>query len=159
MADAYVADTAPPIAEGLTLEAGFEARPVTGWTLHQIDLFGETGFPEGAIPIAPGRAWLIDAEPPELDAETGAVVELSDSRVRLALSGPLTVPVLARCLPIDLRPRAFPEGAGKTAPIHEVAVFIHRTGPESFELYLPAGYARSLWEWIVEAAHNAARVA
>lgn len=151
-----MAEAAPALEDGLSLPEGFAARLVAGWTLHQIDLFEGARFPKAALPIAPGRAWLIDGKPPRVAAARGAVLELSDSRVRLALSGPLVTAVLARCVPIDLRPAAFPVGEGRVAPIHEVAIFLHRTGVEAFDLYLPRSTAVSLWEWIVEAAHNAA---
>ncbi len=87
-----------------------------------------------------------------LDPERACFLDLSHARWVFAIEGPAGPDLLARLLPIDCDPEAFPvEGFAQTA-FHHVGVLLDRRGPESWELLVPVTWARSLWDYLGEAA-------
>jgi heterotetrameric sarcosine oxidase gamma subunit len=127
---------------GGELPAAFgEAVPIGGWL---------------AIRIAPRRFWLVADDTPDLhcsiDPGLGAVVSLSEGRMRLALSGSRTPDVLKACLAIDLdSPEAKPGRAWQTS-FHRVPVLLLRTAADACDLLIPRSFARSLTDWVADAA-------
>jgi len=107
--------------------------------------------------IHPLSWWLLDADGPSLDpaqwmtAELGTFLDLGHSRARVALSGPDSSTLLNRFLAIDLRPSVFPIGAVATGAFHHVSVLLHRR-EQDFHLYMPRGFAVSLFELLAETA-------
>ena len=108
---------------------------------------------------APGQHWLVTPEMTlatavagALPAHAGSCTVLSHSRVRVALSGAAAARVLAKGISVDLHPRAFGVGQFVQAGLHHSGVLLHRADEERYELYLPRTFARSLWEWLADAA-------
>lgn len=121
---------------------------------------GSSGDAEGAIlAIAPGR-WLVESRDPRLaerlagqiGPDLGAVTDLSHARIAIRVSGPKAAWVLAKGLPLDLNPGAFPPLKVAQSAIHEVGVIARRLSAESFDLYVYRGFALSFWDWLTEAA-------
>lgn len=77
-------------------------------------------------------------------AEAAALTDQSDAWAWLALEGGAAEDVLARLVPLDLRSRAFPEGACVRTMLKHLNVGLARTGPERFEIIAFRSMARTL---------------
>jgi sarcosine oxidase subunit gamma len=108
-------------------------------------------------------AWLLMAPPGEPGAlarsaketcgESGSVVDQTQGRAVLHLSGGKARDLLARICRVDLHPRAFHAGCVAATAVAELACLLYQRddGP-GFELVLPASYAG----WFAEAVRRAA---
>ena len=111
------------------------------------------------MPSGPGR-WLIDAELENLEeklrnainAKIGTVTGLTHARVVVSISGEKASWVLASGIAVDFDLAAFPVGDVRLAHHHEIGLTIHRTGEESFDLYVFTSFARAFWNWITRAS-------
>lgn len=113
--------------------------------------------------VGPARLWFVSDESSArlrefldtLDAQDAVATEIDHSRTVMRIRGPEARTVLNRGLPIDLENRAFPENVFAQSVIHHIPVLVHRlASPDdtAFDVYVPREYARSFWEWLVEAA-------
>ena len=109
--------------------------------------------------VAPRQYWIVTSDHrvlPEvaavISARTGSLTVLSDSRVRVAITGVETRRMLARGIPIDLHPNSFAVGHFAQTSLHHVGVLIYRASPDQYELFLPRTFAVTLWEWLVDSA-------
>lgn len=82
-----------------------------------------------------------------------AVVDQSDSRLVLHLSGPRVRDVLAKGVSVDLHPRAFKPGDVATTPVAHVGVQLDLLddGP-TFQVTAPRSMAGSFWSWLTASA-------
>lgn len=104
-------------------------------------------------------ALLAGAAPPPL-AGLAAVTDQSDGWAVMALSGAAHAAVLARLVPVDLRPAAFPEGAAIRAPLNLMPALLARTGPATVEIWVFRSMAATAVHEIAAAmARVAARAA
>ncbi|MEE9313475.1 MAG: sarcosine oxidase subunit gamma family protein [Rhizobiaceae bacterium] len=111
--------------------------------------------------VGPGR-WLIDDDGEELEEELrgavnskmGAVTGLTHGRVVVGISGSKATWVLASGIALDFDLSAFAVGETQVSHHHEIGVTIHRTGVDSFDLYVFTSYARALWGWIEKASRE-----
>lgn len=147
MADLTVTD---PLSSLLPVQHGahhlIRAQPGTITALAPI------GAAKGLPP--PGRAeargeslvlwaghglWLATGTPPATAPQTDA----TDAWVIVRLNGPTPDAVLARLVPVDLRPLHFRPGDVARTLLGHVAVLIHRpaSAPEALELWLPRSMA------------------
>ena len=78
-------------------------------------------------------AMVSGARPEGLDG-LAAVADQSDAWVAVRLDGPAAGEVLARLVPIDLRERAFPEGAAARTQLGHMSVSILRAAGGGFEI-------------------------
>jgi len=101
--------------------------------------------------IEPLKWWMIGVEAPELAAEEGATLDLSHSRTHVRIAGPQAAPLLNRHLPLDLRQAHFPVGSVASSAFHHVGVTVWRS-KDGYELFLPRGFALSLWDLLLESA-------
>lgn len=99
----------------------------------------------------PLKFWLVGAEPPTFDANDAVAVDLSHSRTLIRLRGEHAVTVLNSYLPLDLRDASFPSGSVASSAFHHCGVTLWRN-KDHYELFLPRGFAMSLWELLMEAA-------
>jgi heterotetrameric sarcosine oxidase gamma subunit len=104
-----------------------------------------------ALRIEPLKWWLYGVDAPEVDAEQGGILDISHSRTHIRISGPEAATLLNRHLPLDLREKSFPVGSVASTMIHHVGVTLWRSD-KGYELFIPRGFALSLWEGIVESA-------
>lgn len=85
-------------------------------------------------------------------APAGTVTDLSHSRVRLRLEGPEARALLAQGISIDLHPRSFAVGAFAQTALHHTGALLERCAQDRYELYVLRTFARSIWEWLLDAA-------
>ena len=110
-----------------------------------------TGAGGAMLRVEPLKWWLCGVEAPALDAEQGATLDLSHSRTHLRVGGDDAAEFLNRHFPLDLRPNSFPVGAVASSATHHVGVTLWRSA-DGYELFIPRGFALSLWEGFVESA-------
>lgn len=157
-------------------EAGVVVREISGLSLFQIAAWPETieavaaqvaewaGAAEAPGPraasvggkgtllrIEPLKWWLYGIETGDLDPEQGVTLDLSHSRTHLRICGPQARACLNRLLPLDLRDQSFAENSVASTSMHHVAITLWRSN-DGYELFLPRGFALSLWEVLVETA-------
>ncbi len=110
-----------------------------------------TGTSGTLLRIEPLKWWIFAAPPPALTPEDGATLDLSHSRTHVRITGPEAVTLLNRHLPLNLREAAFPVGSVASTAFHHVGVTLWHS-ETGFELFLPRGFALSLWEMLLESA-------
>ncbi len=103
------------------------------------------GWPEpGRAVLAPagrclwagrGVAFVTGLVPRGLE-DLAAVTDQSDGWAVLRLEGAQAAAVLARLCPLDLRAGAFAPGHVARAPLGQMTAIVHRSLPESFEIWV-----------------------
>jgi len=112
--------------------------------------------------VGPGR-WIATAEGaeaagfvPRLRARLGptaAVMDQSDARLVVRLSGPRLRDVLAKGVPIDLDPRVFKPGDVATTLVAHIGVQIDMLDARpTYQLAAPRSMAGSFWSWLSASA-------
>jgi heterotetrameric sarcosine oxidase gamma subunit len=105
--------------------------------------------------------WLAvaDSDDPDFDIKLAqicnglaAVTDQSDGRVIIRISGPASREALAKLIPIDLHPSAFPPDATALTLAGHISVQIWNS-TDGFELACFRSYAETLYEALVEASH------
>jgi len=111
------------------------------------------------LSLAPGRWWLVSAQPGlarelerGIDPGLGAVVDLSDARAVLQVSGTATIELMSRLVPLDFGAERLAPGTCAETVAGHIGVTLHRTGPDCIELYVFRGFARSFVHSIRQAA-------
>jgi len=99
--------------------------------------------------------WLLigedDIPAPALDPADGTVLELSHARTVIHVAGPRAAELMARMVPLDLRPSVFPEGAVASTGMHGIGVTIlARDG--GYDLMVLRSFGLSAWEGLIEVA-------
>ena len=166
----------PPGRFGLDGETGVILGEVPGLVLHQVAAWADTLSAVGqaaakaaGVPAAPGpglavsagsvamlrieplKWWMFGAEPPAFSADEGVTLDLSHSRTHVRVRGPEAATLLNRHLPLDLRDSRFPVGSVASSAFHHVGITLWRS-ESGYELFLPRGFALSLWEMLLESA-------
>ena len=103
--------------------------------------------------IEPCKFWVVGASLSEIDANHGAVLDLSHSRSHVRVTGEEAANVLNSYLPVDLREQSFPVGTVASTALHHVGITLWRS-EYGYELFLPRGFAVSLWELLCEASEQ-----
>ena len=101
--------------------------------------------------IEPLKWWVIGSNIPVLSSVDGTSLDLSHSFTHLEISGPSASLFLNRHLPLDLREMYFPVNAVASSAIHHVSVKLWRSD-SAYHLFIPRGFALSLWEIFLETA-------
>jgi sarcosine oxidase subunit gamma len=165
-----VPDAASPL-DGELVPGGHGAVGVPGVTLAELRCAlhevaarrgAEAGLPRPghagpfhggtALGLAPGGAIVLGGAP-SLPRDVAAVVEQTGGFVLLRLTGPAAAEALARLCRLDLHEAAFPPGRVARTLMAQIAVVLHRDGPASFELLIPATLAASFAHHLMRAAH------
>ena len=81
-----------------------------------------------------------------------SIVDQSDGRAVIRLSGPRARDVLAKGLAIDLDSRVFPEDVAVTSTISHMGVQLWQEAPESYDITLFRSVAESFWRWLTVSA-------
>jgi heterotetrameric sarcosine oxidase gamma subunit len=100
------------------------------------------------------QAFLIGAEPPPGLEGHAALADQTSGWATLSVSGPATVDVLMRLVPMDLRMTSFPIGRTARVPLNHVNMILLRLGDYAFEIMVFRSMARTAWHEI-EAAMTA----
>ena len=101
--------------------------------------------------VEPLKFLLVGCLAPRLEPSQGSILDLSHSCIHLRISGSETTTLLNRYLPIDLRDDSFQIGCVASTAFHHVGVILWRSN-FGFELFLPRGFAVSLWNLLTEGA-------
>ena len=114
------------------------------------------GATSALLRVHPQRLWLVAEEGsaddhPRLNAEVGAILDISHARTIIRVSGDVAEPLLSRFIAIDLRPHRFAVDDVALAPIHRVSVLLWRR-QDGIDILAPRSFARSIWELLAEAA-------
>lgn len=113
-------------------------------------VLGKTGT---VLRVEPLKFWILGAQAPDLEPEEGATLDLSHSRTHVRVSGQQAATLLNRHLPLDLRETGFPIGSVASTAFHHVGITLWRS-ESGYELFLPRGFALSLWEMLLESAEQ-----
>jgi sarcosine oxidase, subunit gamma len=113
-----------------------------------------TGKSGRAIWVGPGRA-LVTGALPDLGG-LAALTDQADGIAVVRIEGPDVVAVLARLVPVDLRPSVFPEGRTARTLIGHMMASVTRVGPEALELMVFRSMAGTLVHELAEAARAVA---
>ena len=157
-------------------EVGVILSEVSGLELHQLsawpdslDQVGLTGAQACVIDKAPGpgratvgshgallrieplKWWCYGGQLPELAAEDGTTLDLSHSRTHLRVLGQTAQACLNRLVPVDLRPNGCPLNSVMSTAFHHVGITLWHS-KNGFELFVPRGFALSLWEVLTDTA-------
>lgn len=143
-------NTLSTVAKTACSMAGCTTAPAPGKAID-----GSAG---SLLRVEPLKCWLVSAsgEPlnnTEIDAEQGSTLDLSHSRTHVRITGEDATKLLNRHLPLDLRAASFPVGSVASTAFHHVGVTLWHSSA-GFELFLPRGFAVSLWEGLVESAEQ-----
>ena len=112
-----------------------------------------TGSEGAMLRIEPMKWWLVGVAAPAFDAEQAVTLDLSHSRTRVCVSGDNAAAFLNRHFPLDLREASFPAGSVASSATHHVGVTLWRS-KDGYELFIPRGFALSLWEGFVDSAQQ-----
>jgi len=102
------------------------------------------------------RALLIGAAVPAGLTSIAALVDQTDAAVTVQVAGPGATAVLARLIPLDLRPAAMPVGQTARSQVNHMAASITRTGPDVFEVMVFRSMAGTLIDELTHAAQGVA---
>ena len=138
-------DTLASLSKHVATKQGITAVPGFGQSQSNGDV--------SMLRIEPLKFWLVGASPDDCDPQQGAVLDLSHSRTHVRLSGDKATAVLNSYLPLDLREASFPVGSVASTAFHHVGVTLWRS-PQGYDLFIPRGFAVSLWELLVEASEQ-----
>ncbi|WP_037076793.1 sarcosine oxidase subunit gamma [Neorhizobium vignae] len=86
-----------------------------------------------------------------LSAIAGAsVVDQSDGRALMEISGPSVRKILGRCVAVDLHPEVFEQGHSAAMLCCHATANVARTGADTFEIIVPRSFAGSVFEELME---------
>ncbi len=156
--------------------AGVILSEVSGLVLHQLsawpdtlDQVGFTGAQACVVDKAPGpgraavgprgallrieslKWWCYGSQLPELSADDGTTLDLSHSRTHLRVRGQAAQACLNRLVSLDLRPNGCPLDSVMSTAFHHVGITLWHS-KDGFELFVPRGFALSLWEVLTDTA-------
>ena len=102
------------------------------------------------------KADLVDSLNTALADQHAAVVDMSDARTALRLSGHRARTALTKGCALDLHPRAFAFGDVAQTMVAKAAVILHQTTDETdqpgpvFDIYVARSFADYLWRWLAD---------
>ncbi len=163
-----IASTGSESSPGVTLSliSDLKLHQVAAWpeNINEVaalvsDSIGESKKPapcqsvgraeQAVLRIEPLKWWLVGTALPDINEQIGAALDLSHSRTRLRISGPDSTTLINRLLPLDLRERNFPIGSVASSAVHHVGVTLWHN-ELGYELFIPRGFALSIWETLFE---------
>ena len=101
--------------------------------------------------MEPLKWWLLQKEI-NYPSELGTTLDLSHAFTGIIISGDQSTLLLNRHLPIDLRENMFPVASSASSGIHHVSVKLLKIHTNTYYLFIPRGFALSIWEILQETA-------
>ena len=89
-----------------------------------------------------------------------SVVDVTDGRTVIRVSGPRAPNLLAKGCTLDFHPRGFAAGLVKQSRLAQIDVILHKiedreiAGGPVFDIYVARSYAAFLWDWLREAGRE-----
>jgi heterotetrameric sarcosine oxidase gamma subunit len=104
--------------------------------------------------------WLLTRGPSDVEAKLraaiapaiGALTPLSSARTRLYLEGPRARDILAKGIAVDLAPEAFPVDRFVLTGLDHTPVLLYRAMEDRYEIWAMRTFARTVWDWLADAA-------
>ena len=96
--------------------------------------------------------WLLLGSTINLPENLGTSLELSHAFTSITIKGEKSDILLNRHLPLDLRLDNFSIHSSASSAIHHVSVKLFRLSEKEFRLFIPRGFALSIWEILLETA-------
>ena len=125
---------------------------------------GGTGFPR-LLWLGPDE-WLVltedalrektlDQLTEKLVGQHFQVVDVSDARAVIGLTGPRARNVLEKGCPLDLHSRVFGAGRSTRTIVARVQIILHQvTEVPDYDIYVQRSLAEYLWAWLEDARHE-----
>lgn len=104
----------------------------------------------------PDKALLTGVPAPEGLEGLAALTDQSDAGATVGIDGPAAEAVLARLIPLDLRPAAFPQGRTARTLVNQMMASVTRTGDRAFEVMVFRSMAATLVQELTAAATGVA---
>jgi sarcosine oxidase subunit gamma len=145
----------PPLADALRSVLGIELPLAPNTVISAACLSALWIGPTSWLLVAQGASPLVDfaAKRDALNAEGGALFDLTASRVAWTVSGPHAASVLASGCPLDLHPRTFPAGSCAQSVLwHLDALIAKRDEVPTFTVMVARSLARDAWHGLCESA-------
>ena len=101
--------------------------------------------------MEPLKWWLLGSTI-NLPENLGTSLELSHAFTSIKVGGETSEILLNRHLPLDLRLENFPIHSSASSAIHHVSVKLFRLSAKEFNLFIPRGFALSIWEILLQSA-------
>ena len=101
--------------------------------------------------MEPSKWWLLGTSI-EVPENLGTSLELSHAFTSISIEGKKSDILLNRHLPLDLRLDNYPINSSASSAIHHVSVKLFRIKEKEFRLFIPRGFALSIWEILLETA-------
>ena len=101
--------------------------------------------------MEPSKWWLLGTSI-EVPENLGTSLELSHAFTSISIDGEKSDILLNRHLPLDLRLDSFSLHSSASSAIHHVSVKLFRISEKEFRLFIPRGFALSIWEILIETA-------
>ncbi|MDC1047834.1 hypothetical protein OAQ96_04020 [Alphaproteobacteria bacterium] len=101
--------------------------------------------------MEPLKWWLLGSTI-NLPEHLGTSLELSHAFTSIKVGGEKSEILFNRHLPLDLRLENFPIHSSASSAIHHVSVKLCRLSDKEFNLFIPRGFALSIWEILLESA-------
>lgn len=136
-------DTIDTVGARAAQAVGVDAPPGPGAAI--------VGSRGAVLRVEPLKWWLYRVEAPAVDPEEGAALDLTHARTQVRITGPSARECLNRLMPLDLRAESFPVDSVAATGMHHVGVTLWRSR-DGYELFLPRGFAVSLWEVLFDTA-------
>ena len=101
--------------------------------------------------MEPLKWWLFNKEI-KISEQIATTLDMSHAFTGIEITGDNSSLFLNRHLPIDLRARNFPDLSSASTAIHHVSVKLFKISSNNYCLYIPRGFALSIWEILLETA-------
>ena len=101
--------------------------------------------------MEPSKWWLLGGTI-NFPENLGTSLELSHAFTSISIDGEKSDILLNRHLPLDLRLDNFPINSSASSAIHHVSIKLFRISEKEFRLFIPRGFALSIWEILLETA-------
>ena len=101
--------------------------------------------------MEPLKWWLFNKKI-EVSEQIATTLDMSHAFTGIEIKGDNSTLFLNRHLPIDLRPRNFPDLSSASTAIHHVSVKLFKITSNNYCLYIPRGFALSIWAMLLETA-------
>ena len=101
--------------------------------------------------MEPLKWWLFNCGI-EVSDEIATTLDMSHAFTGIEIKGDSSTLFLNRHLPIDLRNKNFPDLSSASTAIHHVSIKLFKISSNNYCLYIPRGFALSIWEILLETA-------
>ncbi len=103
--------------------------------------------------MEPLKWWLFNKEI-EVSEQIATILDMSHAFTGIEIKGDNSSLFLNRHLPVDLRAKNFPDLSSASTAIHHVSVKLFKISSNNYHLYIPRGFALSIWEILLETANQ-----